>query len=165
MLTSESLFTDGARVHLANHWLERSNGVHTHDFAEVCLLLEGEAGYLLNDREGVLVPGTLQFIRPSDRHDYLPGPNGIHLLNMALPAPLCLDLLALLFSDGRAGGLWNAPEPPTAFLSREECEAIGRRADGVEGQLVADPRMGEGAALLLVQELLHTHLGPLTGRG
>jgi len=48
-----------------------SRRVHTHDFHELMIIVQGKATHLLNDREYPLLPGDVYFIRPGDKHGFV----------------------------------------------------------------------------------------------
>ncbi len=54
-----------ARKELARKWPEQA---HDHDFFEVMLVENGKAEHWINGRHETLIPGCLNFIRPSDAH-------------------------------------------------------------------------------------------------
>ncbi|MFO7958710.1 MAG: AraC family ligand binding domain-containing protein [Candidatus Brocadiia bacterium] len=52
---------------------------HTHEFCEVFLIERGRLTHVVNGRRQMLRAGSLVFIRPKDRHDYLAAaPEGSH---------------------------------------------------------------------------------------
>lgn len=153
-LLARELFPPGQRFHLSCQRLTETNVEHDHDFAELCLILFGETGYRVNGREGELAPGFLQFIRPSDRHLYSPPEEGVELLNIAFPFPLCLQLLELILPGGRGQRLLEAPVPPTAVLSSAETHKIRERAVKIGERMVVAPLECDSLLLFLAMEII-----------
>ena len=56
---------------------------HTHEYYEFFLSLDGSSIHYVNDKEQPIVPGSLVFVRPEDKHCYETSDKGFVFLNVA----------------------------------------------------------------------------------
>lgn len=49
-------------------WSQSATTLHTHDFYEIFIVTAGEASHTLNGETSILKRGTVQFIKPKDKH-------------------------------------------------------------------------------------------------
>ena len=85
--------------------------LHTHDFAEVFWVENGEGIHEVNGRLLPLKPGMLVAIRPKDRHGFPGGIAGCTIVNVAFPAKT-LDFLRTRYYPGGKNFLWTAGPLP-----------------------------------------------------
>lgn len=83
----------GPHAH-AQHTISETFPMHTHDFYEIFLVLNGKAIHRVNNQTQLMEKGSLVFMRPADIHYYVPiNKYDLSILNVGLPE---MDLLPVL---------------------------------------------------------------------
>ena len=83
----------GPHAH-AQQTISETFPVHTHDFYEIFLILEGKAIHRVNNQTQLMEKGSLVFMRPKDVHYYVPiNKYDMSILNVGLPE---MDILPAL---------------------------------------------------------------------
>src|ERR1039457_3411604 len=93
----------GEYGHVARPRLTRRRTLHahTHDFAEIFWINEGQGWHLINGRRERLLPGDLWCIRPEDVHQLVPVGTGLlAITNIAFPTEGLEWLRARYFGGG-----------------------------------------------------------------
>jgi AraC family cel operon transcriptional repressor len=101
--------------------IKNTSGLHTHDFYEIFLILEGRVIHCINNEKHILEEGDLVFIRPQDFHHYeqLPGYD-MQFINLSF-YPKIIDGLFNYLGDGfTQKSILMAPMPPMVSLSVNE---------------------------------------------
>lgn len=77
-----------------------ATALHTHEFAEIFLVISGKIKHIINSEVQVLQTGTLVFIRPTDVHGFENlEDSDCELVNVAFKLEFLLDLSAYLGDD------------------------------------------------------------------
>lgn len=151
-----ALVQPGEWLHLARFRFlpERRSRYHTHDFAEIFWLEEGEAGHHINGATKRLRPGDLVLVRPSDCHVLeTRSPSGFALVNLAF-ARRAYDGLRRRFPV-ECGSRWD-PSPRLPHRAELSPQQLGhltaqleRLAQEGRGRLVLENFL---SALFLILE-------------
>ena len=124
--TGESLPT-GGNLHF--HTIPASGTLpHTHEFAEIILILRGAIIHQVNGEIRRLEAGTLCFIRPSDTHNFRPA--GEELCEMVILAYQLELMLTLSHFFEKDDFMWRYTEPvlpPTFILSPGDADLLANR--------------------------------------
>lgn len=101
---------------------------HYHDYCEVFEVLEGAAQHLINGKIVHLTQGDIVFIRPQDRHDYIPeAGRSFSMLNITFTLQTVEEIFSFL-GDGFPGqALMQAEMPPSVKLSEADFDALENR--------------------------------------
>lgn len=101
---------------------------HYHDYCEVFVVLGGAAQHLINGKIVHLTPRDIVFIRPQDRHDYIPeSGKSFTLLNITFTTQTVEEIFSFL-GDGFPGReLMQAQMPPSLKLSEADFDVLENR--------------------------------------
>jgi AraC family cel operon transcriptional repressor len=104
--------------------------LHSHDFVEVFLILEGTGLHSINGKILPLTMGDLVFIRAPDCHDFASNSrDGMRLLNVAFLFPWFASFRSIL-PEQKTVSLWMTRKmPPTVHLSGGTRESLKRKGD------------------------------------
>lgn len=92
--------------------------LHTHEFFEIFLVIDGQIRHLVNGHQTILRAGSMTFIRPHDAHHYRPLPNqGCQLINLAIARTTINQLFDYLGVGFQTAALLTPILPPTINLS------------------------------------------------
>ncbi|WP_028974066.1 helix-turn-helix domain-containing protein [Spirochaeta cellobiosiphila] len=92
--------------------------LHRHSFFEIMLIKEGQMLHIINNKEQVVLPGTLILIRPRDIHRILPfHGNSCTLFNLEISTKVMEDLFSYLGPGFDRQTILDPPMPPTIHLS------------------------------------------------
>jgi AraC family cel operon transcriptional repressor len=98
-----------------------TSGIHTHDFYEFFVLVEGAAYHCVNGSKELLGEGALVFMRPRDIHYYEPLPGiDCRLINLSFYEHTLMELFAYLGAGFPKESFLGSPDPVTVQLSRQE---------------------------------------------
>ena len=80
--------------YIFQHITERklTNIYHTHNFFEICVLLQGNATELYNEKTRVINAGTVTVLKPGDRHSFLSQSEKIDLICLSVEKDEALRL-------------------------------------------------------------------------
>ena len=99
---------------------------HTHEFAEVILILSGSIRHVVNGEPCKLHAGNLVFIRPSDVHCFQPiDRTPCELVNFAFSLELLLSLSKYVENDSFMHRFTAPVLPPSFELSRADADEMG----------------------------------------
>lgn len=113
--------------------------LHTHDFMELFLILEGEGLHWINGRKIALRPGDLVLIRRKDGHGFTSEVDDrLRLLNVAFPCAWFDKFRALLPAPGGIARQLRDRMPPSAHLAAGARQALEHR--GLDLMLARGPR-------------------------
>jgi AraC family cel operon transcriptional repressor len=107
--------------HAALLSLQTSRGekvaVHTHDFHEMFLVLDGDATHLLNGSPTPLRPRELFLIRPHDSHAFIVRPGKrVQFINIAFRSSVWWQWLSMVGLENCAAGWEKQADPQTTRL-------------------------------------------------
>ncbi|RUS48695.1 helix-turn-helix domain-containing protein [Cohnella sp. AR92] len=107
-----------------------TSGIHTHDFYEFFLIVEGAANHCVNGNKETIREGALVFMRPHDIHYYeqLPG-NDCRLINLSFYEHTLTELFAYLGEGFPKDAFLDSPDPITVQLSRQEKRMLQERLE------------------------------------
>ncbi|MDO3411786.1 AraC family transcriptional regulator [Saccharibacillus sp. CPCC 101409] len=129
------LAADGIDAEIQAHYrligsVKDTIGMHTHDFFELFLILQGSVVHVINGQRLLLNENTLVFIRDRDAHCYEQATDGdCRFINLSFCREVIDDLIAFLGSGFPSGRLLEPELPPTLLLSRTEKEYVQYRLD------------------------------------
>lgn len=104
---------------------------HHHDYYELFLVLSGCARHLVGEKEFLLQPGQLVFIRPGDIHDYISDGSGYSMLNITFNKETMNGLFAFLGDGFPASRLIRADAPPQVCLDQDGVDAVNSRMTAI----------------------------------
>jgi AraC family cel operon transcriptional repressor len=105
-----------------------SISLHTHDFAEVFWIENGNGWHELNGRTEVIASGALVFIRPEDQHGFHCNSSGtpFTIANFALPAKTAVAWQQRWADYGLPRPPWSGGLSPARWnLSTEQLSTLG----------------------------------------
>ncbi|MEM7347731.1 MAG: AraC family transcriptional regulator [Chloroflexota bacterium] len=138
--------------------------LHTHQFFEIFLLIEGEIQHIVNGHHLTLIEGSMTLIRPQDAHYYRPvkGRN-CQIINLAIARQAINDLFAFLGEGFHAQRIVDRPLPPTVNLApgtKRQVQIKFEQLHSIPMQNISERRT---ALRILLFELI-THYFPLALR-
>lgn len=102
---------------------------HAHNYFEYFLITSGSIIHIVNDRETLLGPGNLVFIRSSDYHQYGPNREGnCQLINISFTASHFESACQFLGEDIKQR-LLSPADPPTIALSASRTAQLAKDYD------------------------------------
>ena len=128
---------------------DRGCGVHTHDFPQLLLMVEGQCLHVINRQRQVLTPGDVVAVRLDDVHSFGPATDARYtMLIMSFPASVLEHLAAVYYGGSTAFWGGTGPVPRT--------DSIGERAAALEKRFVklaTSPKTALARDSLLLQIL------------
>lgn len=98
---------------------------HTHDYFEVFLVIAGSAIHKVNGNTFPLEKGSLVFMRPEDRHCYLPPVSeDFQLINLILTVGLMEEISRFLGSDFHVDAFLSGEYPPQRNIRKSYYEPL-----------------------------------------
>lgn len=94
--------------------------LHTHDFYELLLIVDGSIRHFVNDEIQELKKGHLVFIRPSDYHYFHFRKGDCHFINLAILEQTIEELFSYLGKGFNRATLLDPALPPTLLLTSNE---------------------------------------------
>lgn len=102
--------------------------VHYHDYYELLFLPSESCEHLSNGKVVCLPCGSLMFIRPDDRHDFINTKlKKITILNIAIHSDIIQKLFALLDVALPSQQLMNNAQPPYVVLDAYEVQSLTKK--------------------------------------
>src|SRR5512140_1856161 len=128
-LYSEELIDPEIEFHYAFHKSFRDiTAVHTHNFYELFVIVEGEVLHTVNGRTQLLGEGTLVFMRPNDVHFYQPSEGKeCQLINLAFREGTVRELFDYLGPGFPSERLLHRSLPPRVLLSASEKDILAAK--------------------------------------
>jgi AraC family cel operon transcriptional repressor len=126
---------DGIDAEAEGHYrdlagLGSTMGLHTHDFFEFFLVLEGTVYHCVNGQRELLNEGTLVFMRPQDYHYYDPVPGAdFRLINLSFYERTVMELFSFLGEGFPKNTFLTALNPVAVQLSNPEMRMLHRRME------------------------------------
>lgn len=130
---------------------------HYHNYCEVFLVLSGEARHLVGQREYLLQPRQLVFVRPSDIHNYVSAGSGYSMLNITFTLETLQGLFAFLGDGFPASALINATDPPQVLLTQQDFDSINARMTAVRAVDAENLPALKTALRILLVEIFSRH--------
>jgi len=105
-----------------------ATALHTHEFAEIFLVISGKIKHIINSEVQILQTGTLVFIRPTDVHGFEKlEDSACELVNVAFKLEFLLDLSTYLGNDIFLRKYTGPVTSPIFKLSLPETEELALR--------------------------------------
>lgn len=136
---------------------------HYHDYYEVFLVLSGTARHLVNQREQLLQPRQLVFIRSGDIHDYISQNGSYSMLNITFTRQTLQELLSFLGDGIPSYALLNAPEPPQILLTQQDFDQINDRMTAVRAIPQEDVAGQKMALRILLVDIFSRQFSSFSG--
>nr|WP_320120195.1 AraC family transcriptional regulator [uncultured Marinifilum sp.] len=135
----ESFFADPKDVfHLARVTLRSKVDIqmHTHNYAEVFWIEEGEGYHLINGEKVKVFPGYFCMIRPDDTHAFMAksAAKGLTITNLAFCSSTLKYFRERYFSNSNLYFWSNSHLPFTYRIPKEELSLLSTKADHVINQ-------------------------------
>ena len=98
---------------------------HFHDYYEIFIVLDGRIKHVVNNKEFILNPRDIVFIRPDDIHDHIAlDGKSFSRLNITFLAETAKELFNYLGNGFPSDILISEEFPPTVHLTAEEANSI-----------------------------------------
>ncbi len=127
---------------------------HSHEFAEIILIMRGGITHLVNGENRQLDAGTLIFVRPSDTHSFKPLHNeSCEMLILAYQLEMLLTLSQFFENDSF---MWRYTEhvmPPTFVLNPDESETLANRLLNVQSDPFVSPTLMKTKTKVILADL------------
>lgn len=131
---------------------------HTHEFAEIILVLRGGVNHLVNGETRRLEAGNLVFLRPSDYHSFKPfRGEPCEMLILAYQLELLLSMSRFFENDSF---LWRYTEPvlpPTFILNPDVAESLANRMLNVRSDPYVSPALMRVKTKVIIADLFTSH--------
>ncbi len=131
---------------------------HTHEFAEIILMLRGSVNHLVNGETCRLESGNLVFLRPSDAHSFKPfRDEPCEMLILAYQLELLLSMSEFFENDSF---MWRYTEPvlpPTFILNPDVAEDLANRLLNVRSDPYISPALMRVKTKVIVADLFTNH--------
>ncbi|THF84162.1 AraC family transcriptional regulator [Cohnella fermenti] len=135
--------------------------MHTHDFCEIFLVVEGSVVHCVNGARQTLEANTLVFVRDTDVHGYECSAEGEgQFLNFSFYKKTLGDLLDYLGEEQLRRELLAAPMPPTIHLAEQEGACVQRSLEGLDLTAAADKGRTRIQVRALLAELIVRYVAP-----
>lgn len=129
--------------------------LHTHEFFEIFLVIEGEIRHTVNDQQEILRTGSMAFIRPDDAHYYQPiAHQSCELINLAIAHRAIEELFSYLGRGFRSEQMLTLPLPPTVSLTQGVKQQVQRKLEQLHQISVANSDTKQTALRMLLFELV-----------
>ena len=124
--------------HLARITLRSKEDIqmHTHDYAEIFWIEEGEGFHLINGEKVKISPGYLCMVRPDDEHTFMAksAKQGLTITNLAFYQNTLAYLRSRYFPDTNLY-FWSESHLPFSFrMSEDDLKLLSNKADQVINQ-------------------------------
>lgn len=104
-----------------------SPDLHDHNYYEYFIVTSGTIAHLANGKKTLLNPGTLVFIRPSDRHLYcIDESENFKIINISFRT-VYFESITKYFDSPVLKNMAEAAEPPTITLPAMQITALKKR--------------------------------------
>ena len=128
--------------------------IHTHDYYEIFIMLEGEATHYINGDEKTLFPMQAIFIRASDAHNYAPiSEEPFSFLNITFTKETLDSVFSYLGEGYPKRMLMKAKSSPAVKLTSVEFEAISHEMEKIRAILPEDAKRRQTAIRVLLIKL------------
>ena len=132
---------------------------HTHEFAEILLLVKGHLLHEVNGSHSLLRPGSLVFVRPYDLHRLLPvNSERTVFASLTLASAVLRELMGYLRAPDLLHRFENAPAAPSRVLPAEEARALMLRMERVSNEQAVSPGYSTVLARVLAAHLFAEYL-------
>lgn len=135
--------------------------LHTHEFFEIFLLIEGRIEHIVNGRHITLIDGSMTLIRPDDTHYYRPIPGcTCQAINLAIARRAIYDLLAYLGEGFHAQRILDLELPPMVDLTPPDKQRVRAKLEHLHSIPVENSTAKRTGLRILLFELM-TQFVPL----
>ncbi|KAA3653970.1 MAG: AraC family transcriptional regulator [Chloroflexi bacterium] len=129
--------------------------LHTHDFFEVFLLIEGQIEHVVNGNHITLIDGSMTLIRPNDAHFYRPIPGyNCQVINLAIARRAINDLFDYLGDGFHTHRILDLEMPPTINLAPAIKEQVKTKLEQLHSIPVNSGASQKTALRMLLFELI-----------
>ncbi len=120
-LYQKDYFPDQTEMHYA--WLQSVEKIgpqlHTHDFYEIFLIVDGKIHHFVNEQSHILSSGALVFIRPHDIHRFSIVENyDCQMINLAIVPKVINELFDYLGAGFNSKKILTLGQPPVLVLTQ-----------------------------------------------
>ena len=128
--------------------------LHTHEFFEIVLLIDGQIRHRINGQQVTLRDGSMTLIRPNDAHFFRPIANQhCHIINLAIAPRAIYDLFNYLGDGFRAEQILEPTLPPTVHLAPSVKQQVQRKLEQLQQIPVSNSAERRTALRILLFEL------------
>lgn len=103
--------------------------LHSHDYAEIFWIENGNGFHIINGQKIPLKPGNLVMIRPDDEHTFASTSVGLTVMNLAFPADTLDYLRERYFADHNSYFWINTPIPYHVLIDMALIRRISQKAE------------------------------------
>ncbi len=103
--------------------------LHSHDYAEIFWIENGNGYHIINGQKVPLRPGNLVMIRPDDEHTFTSSTAGLTIMNLAFPADTLDYLRERYFSDYNSYFWINTPLPYHTLMDMALIRRISQKCE------------------------------------
>ena len=136
------------------HYISEGTALHSHDFAEIFIVLSGAISHYVNGEKQSLEAGALVFIRPSDSHRFeIAGDKPCEIVNLAYRLELLLDFSRYLENDYFMMEFTAPVLPPVFHISVPDGEKLGRLLLEISSEQIRFPERARIKIKALLSEL------------
>lgn len=129
--------------------------LHTHEFFEIFLLIDGRIEHVVNGRHIILSAGSMTLIRPDDAHYYRPVPGcTCQVINLAIARRAIYDLLAYLGEGFQAQRILDLELPPMVNLTPPDKQRVQAKLEQLHRIPIENSTAKRTALRMLLFELM-----------
>lgn len=140
------------------HYISEGTALHSHDFAEIFIVLSGSISHYVNGEKQMLEAGSLVFIRPSDFHRFeVEGDKPCEIVNLAYRLELLLDFSRYLENDYFMMEFTAPVLPPVFHIPLPDSEKLGRLLLEISSEQLRYPERARIKIKALLSELFTRH--------
>lgn len=156
-LQESDYFAKNTEMHYA--LLQSANKIgphlHTHDFFEIFLVIEGRIRHIVNGRRTNLIDGSMTLIRPDDAHYYRPIPGcACQIINLAITRQAIQDLFTYLGDGFHEKHIIELELPPTINLTSPVKKQIKTKLEQLHNIPIKSGTTQRTALRMLLFELI-----------
>jgi len=136
------------------HYISGGTALHSHDFAEIFIVLSGSIFHYVNGEKQSLDAGSLVFIRPSDSHRFeVGGDKPCEIVNLAYRLEMLLDFSRYLENDYFMMAFTAPVLSPVCRISVPDGEKLGRLLLEINSEQIRFPERARMKIKALIAEL------------
>lgn len=107
--------------------------IHTHDFFEIFLMIEGEIIHMVNGKKEMLTEGNIVLLRPRDEHGFFPSQNSkCKHINLAFSATALYTLCDYFDINIETHFLFNNNSPSNIRLPYHQLQFIMQKVNPIK---------------------------------
>lgn len=165
-LAENDYFNDHVEMHYA--LLQSADKIgpvlHTHDFFEIVLVIEGRIRHIVNGRQLTLIDGSMTLIRPDDAHYYRPiSGSACQVINLAISRRAIHDLFTYLGDGFHPQRILDLELSPTVNLASPIKQQVKNKLERLHSISMQNATTKRTALRMLLFELM-TQYFPLAAQ-